>query len=84
MQVAVYPEFRSADGSIWSRGVWSEGVQVTLRHIAGKAKRGQPQERKTIETGTTQIMCVEHLFKEMDNLRYTVIVSISFHSVWLL
>lgn len=63
----MYPEFRSIDGSIWSRGVWSEGVQVTLRQIAGKAKRGD--RRTTPVEGGMQVMCVEHLLKEMDNLR---------------
>lgn len=60
-----YTELRSTDGSVWSRGAWREGVQVTLREIAGKAKGKGVGERQA-----PPVMCVEYLFREMDNLRY--------------
>ena len=56
---------RSVDGSVWSRGVWKEGVQVTLRKIASKTKRGGVLKHSE----GPAVMCVEHLLREMDNLR---------------
>lgn len=73
--MAVYSEYQSVDGSIWSRGVWAEGIQVTLRQMA---KRGR--ERKTSE-GVVVVMCAEHLLREMDNLRCVAIELFSMHLV---
>ena len=64
-QVPVYSEYQGVDGSIWSKGVWADGIQVTLRQMA---KRGR--ERKTSEG--VVVMCAEHLLREMDNLRWAI------------
>ena len=61
LQMMGHREVRSVDGSVWSKGVWAEGVQVTLRRIAHRSRRNT--------NGTTTVMCVEHLLAEMDKLR---------------
>ncbi len=56
---------RSVDGSVWSRGVWAEGVHVTLRMIASRPRRSGGGKHSE-----APVMCIEHLLREMDNLRY--------------
>ena len=63
-QMMGYREVRSVDGSVWSRGVWAEGVQVTVRKIANKPRKSAGGKHTE-----APVMCVDHLLREMDTLR---------------
>lgn len=69
MQVPTFSQCKSIDGSLWSRAVWTEGVQVTLRQIVCRPKSNKGERN---EGNALHVMCVEHLLREMDNLRCIV------------
>ena len=58
-QVSLRSDSNSLDGSVWSRGYWTEGVLVTIRRLADREKRKK----------TRAIMCVEYLLKEIECMR---------------
>ena len=57
-----FKDQKTIDGSVWSRGVWTEGVHVTLRQIPGRGRRGSGEG--------AAVLSAELLLREMDNLRY--------------